>query len=183
MYDYYPARLLTLATPPAIEPVSLADAKLYLRVDASAEDSLISSLITAARQAAERHTRRSFITQTWKLAFDDYAPEETPLPHGPVQSVSSVKSITRGGTETLISNSSYILNASKDRVVFDARVYGFSVEILYVTGYGAAASSVPSALVLGMISHIAAWYEQRGEGGDIPPAALALYQPYREVLL
>lgn len=57
---------LQLVTPPAGEPVSLAEAKQHLRVDGGDDDLLIGSLITAARQAAETKTGRQLITARWK---------------------------------------------------------------------------------------------------------------------
>ena len=61
---------LKIATQPAVEPVSLADAKDYCRVDDSAYDSLITTLITVARSAVEQYLRRALITQTWDLWLD-----------------------------------------------------------------------------------------------------------------
>ena len=58
---------LQLITPPAIEPVTLAEAKAHLKVDTTDDDTLITSLIAAARARAEWHTRRAFITQGWML--------------------------------------------------------------------------------------------------------------------
>jgi len=55
---------------PALEPVSLTEAKLHLRIDTTAEDVLISSLIKAARQYCENYQRRAYITQTWELWLD-----------------------------------------------------------------------------------------------------------------
>jgi hypothetical protein len=57
---------------PQTEPVTLADAKLYLRVDSSntVDDALIASLITAARRFAEIYTRRRFLYQTVRLEMD-----------------------------------------------------------------------------------------------------------------
>ena len=61
-----------LVTAPTEEPVSLAEAKLHLRVDDNADDALIAALITAARQHAENDTRRALVTQTWRLALDQF---------------------------------------------------------------------------------------------------------------
>lgn len=57
-------------TPPAVEPVSLAEAKAHLRVDISDDDTLISGLIVTARQQVETRLRRAIITQAWDLSLD-----------------------------------------------------------------------------------------------------------------
>jgi uncharacterized phiE125 gp8 family phage protein len=53
---------------PAIEPVSLAEAKSWLREDGAEEDELIQALIVAARMTLEAYTRRLFVTQSWRLS-------------------------------------------------------------------------------------------------------------------
>ena len=45
------------------EPVLIADLKLYLRTDYDTDDTLIISLISAAREQAERFCNRSFVRQ------------------------------------------------------------------------------------------------------------------------
>src|SRR5215469_16680870 len=60
----------SLVTPPAVEPVLLADAKGQARIDTTDDDTLVTNLITGARQWAERYTGRAFITQTWQMALD-----------------------------------------------------------------------------------------------------------------
>jgi uncharacterized phiE125 gp8 family phage protein len=61
-----------LVTGPSVEPVSLAEAKLHLRVDITDDDTLITGLIISARQRAEVITRRALCTQTWKLVLDQF---------------------------------------------------------------------------------------------------------------
>lgn len=177
-------RLLTRVAAPAIEPVTLAETKLYLRVDASSEDDLINGLIASARVHAEEYLRISLITQQWKLAYNDAPPECARLPRGPVQSVDDVSTITRDGTVTAFSPALYYLNAAKDTLVFDSTPLAHRVEILYTTGYGSIAASVPEPIRNGMLAHIAALYDFRGEGNDaLPTAAVAFYAPFREVIV
>jgi uncharacterized phiE125 gp8 family phage protein len=63
-----------LVTAPSVEPVSLAEAKLHLRVETSMtdDDTLIQALIVSARTLGEQITRRAFITQQWKLVLDQF---------------------------------------------------------------------------------------------------------------
>lgn len=177
-------RRLERIAPPASEPVTLAEAKLYLRVDSTSEDSLISDLIVAARMSAESWLRSSLITQSWKLVYNDYLESEVDLPMPPVASVSSVVVVNRDTTTQTISANDYYLNAAKTRLLFDNYVSGFSIEIAYNTGYGTAAD-VPTPIKYGILAHIAAMYDERGLLGQVnlPPQVSALYAPFRGVLL
>ena len=59
-------------TAPALEPLSLAEAKDWLKVDSTADDTLILELITAARIHIEQATRLLLLTQSWKLVADQW---------------------------------------------------------------------------------------------------------------
>ena len=84
---------LVIKTPPASEPVSLAEAKSFLRITDGDDDALISSLVTAIRQKAEFWTRRSFITQTWTLWLDSVPKGfNITVPLSPLQSITHIKS-------------------------------------------------------------------------------------------
>jgi uncharacterized phiE125 gp8 family phage protein len=56
-------RGLERIVPPALEPLTLAETKLYLRVDHPDDDQAILRLIQTAREAAEEYLRRSLLTQ------------------------------------------------------------------------------------------------------------------------
>lgn len=74
------ASQLELVTGPSVEPLTLAEAKLHLRVEIADDDALITALIVSARQLAETIVRRAFVNQTWDLTLDSWPVE--PLPGG-----------------------------------------------------------------------------------------------------
>lgn len=63
---------LNLDTAPASEPVALADLKTYLKIDDTADDDLLTDLITQVRQYLELYTSQAFIDQTWIAWFDSF---------------------------------------------------------------------------------------------------------------
>lgn len=177
-------RRLERVTAPASEPVTLAEAKIYLRVDGADEDSLISDLIVSARMSAEYWLKSSLITQSWRLVYNDYLDSEIILPMPPIVSINSVVVTNRDATTQAISPSNYYLNAAKNKLLFDNYVSGFSIEINYNTGYGTAAQ-IPQPIKYGILAHIAALYDERGLIGqeNLPQQVSSLYSPYRELLL
>lgn len=180
MSEAYRERLLEEATQPAEEPLSLAEAKLYLRVDGTEEDALITELIIAVRRAAEQYLRRTLVTRRWRLVYDGYAPEVARLPMGRVSSVVSVTEIAEGGATTSVDSALYALNAARTALCFSACILAHQVEILYEAGYPDAAT-VPSSFKQGMLAHLAELYDGRSSASGLPEASVALYRPYREV--
>jgi len=55
---------------PAAEPVTLAEAKQFLRVEHDDDDDIIAALIAGSRIHVETQTRRALITQSWRLTRD-----------------------------------------------------------------------------------------------------------------
>lgn len=157
-------------TPPAVEPVLLADAKLHLRVDHSAEDDLITSLITAAREAAEHITGRALITQTLELTIDSFPTGEIRLPRPRLASVTSITYDDAAGAAQVLDPAAYVVNAGSEpgRVLpaasaewpetYDAPN---AVRIRYVAGYGANGAAVPASIKAWMMLKIAALYKHR----------------------
>ena len=54
------------------EPVTLAEAKLHLRIDNSDDDDLISALITTARKWAEDYCDRTFVVSKYTMLLDSF---------------------------------------------------------------------------------------------------------------
>ena len=59
-----------LLTPPAAEPLSLAEAKAFLRLETADDDPLIAAFISAARLHVETQTGLALITQSWRMVLD-----------------------------------------------------------------------------------------------------------------
>ncbi len=167
---------------PTSEPLTLTEAKLYLRVDHSDDDAVITRMIAASRRKAESYVRRSLITQSWRLMFDDYAPTIFALPRGPVQSITHVKLIAKDGAETTLDASAYHTTAGNKKLVFDISPMAHLVEVQYVAGYGEAAD-VPVAIKQGMLGHIATMYDTRDITVAPDGITCSLYDDFREICL
>jgi uncharacterized phiE125 gp8 family phage protein len=172
---------LQLNTPPAAEPVSLDQAKAWLRVESGAdEDALIAALIPAARARAEWHAGRAFVTQVWTLWLDCTDGCITiPLP--PLQSVQSVTVYAPDGTATLLAADTYTVAGQRlilTQPVLNLRAVN-GIAIAFTAGYGAAAD-VPPDIAQAILQILASLYEHRGgDAAPTPDSALALLAPYR----
>ena len=180
-------RSLYTSTAPAIEPVSVDEAKVFCRIDTTEDDALIASLITAARQASEHYTGRSYITQTLTYVLDTNS-RFIPLPMPPFGAVSTVKYLASGTWTTKTVSTDYRSDKRGEAGVvtlltnpsIDDRGLA-TVEIVYTAGYGAAAASVPAALKEAIKHRVAAMYERRGEPieGAASSDARRLEAPYK----
>ena len=188
---------LKLITAPATEPVSTSEAKSHLRVDTTADDTLIGTLITAARQHVENHLRRALITQTWELVMDAFpAGDVIRLPRPPLVSVTSIKYTDVAGSESTFSSAAYVVDtdSTKGRVVLksgeswpsDTLAAANGVRVRYVAGYGSAAA-VPNPIRQAVLLLIGTLYENResvlvAQGvtvAQLPFGVEALLMPYR----
>lgn len=184
---------LTVLTPPASEPVSLAEAKLFLRVDHAADDALITTLIIAAREAVETGCGRALIARTVRESLDIWRTDARGgaiLSLGPVTSVAAVRLLAQNGSESVIDPARYRLEGAGDRsrLVFETglpatmRSIG-GVEIEYVAGLAVDAAGLPVALRLAALHIIAALYDAREGATGIPDAARALMRPFAPMRL
>lgn len=102
-----------LVTAPAAEPLSLADAKAFVRVEHGDDDAIIASLIAAARNHIEALTRCVLITQTWRLVLDRWPDGGRIVPRiGPVQSVVAARVFNAAGEASEIDPEIFVVDAA-----------------------------------------------------------------------
>jgi uncharacterized phiE125 gp8 family phage protein len=79
--------------------VTLALAKLHLRVSTTLEDALVAQYLASARRSAEMYVERSMAVQEWEALVGGVGSSTEPilLPMGPVRSVSLVESVPPDG--------------------------------------------------------------------------------------
>ena len=194
---------LKIKTPPASEPVSLAEAKNYLRITDSDDDALINSLVTAIRQKAETWTRRSLITQTWTLWLDSVpASVMLSIPFSPLQSVTHIKSYDSANTVSTFDSSKYLVDGASipGRIgLNDGQTWPNALrrmnalEIEFVAGFGDE-SSVPETIKQGILQWVKLLFANKSKLYEsdestsgllelnrvpIPPAVMVLWEPYR----
>ncbi|HUQ68746.1 MAG TPA: head-tail connector protein [Planctomycetaceae bacterium] len=168
---------LTVVTAPAIEPVTLPEAKRQCRIADSivAFDVELNALIIAARRYCEIATGKAFITQTLRLTLDRFPgwrDEHTiRLPRGPLQTVSSIQYTDSAGVTQTVAAASYVVDASGEvgRVALadgyewptDAIEQIAAVKVNYVAGYGLTAASVPQTIRQAMLLLIGHWFANK----------------------
>lgn len=153
------------------EPVTLGDAKAWLKIDVPDDDILLSeTLIPAARQSCENFLNMSLINRKI-TAFLQIGLEEMPLPYGPVKDVESVSDMN-GNPIT-----GYVLNYETFKAIDPAR----EIKIVYNAGFN---SALPKVFKLAILNQLAYDYEHRGDEAETKTIALPvkrLLRPFRRV--
>jgi uncharacterized phiE125 gp8 family phage protein len=185
---------LVLTAGPAAEPVALTEAKAHLRVDASDEDTLISSLILTSRLHVEAALGLALVTQSWRLLLDRWPPhKDIELPLRPLQSIEAVRVYPADGAATVIDPGDYLADTASvpPRLVRTGVIWrqpgraANGIEIDFTAGYGDAAADVPAPIRQALLLLVAHWYEQRepievgSPAARVPEAVSGLLDPYR----
>ena len=180
---------------PSGEPISLAEAKAFLKIEDEAEDGLVEALITAARLHCEMVTGTALMTQSWRLLLDTVpADGMVTLPVTPFQALSAITVFDEDGDPHELTTAG-VLDGPERLVVPRSLFEGQAprarqgIEIDYVAGFGDEPEDVPAGLRQALMVLIGHWYENRtavvvaGSGALVPLGFDALVAPYRQVRL
>ena len=188
-------RSLTRATGPAVEPVTLAEAKTHLRVDGTASDTEIAAMITAAREWCEQYLDRTLVNTQWVMRFDRFptdGTEDIELPRPPMAAAGTATAVTlaytlEDATTATYGTSSYRVDRAATPGAVKTNYAGTwpphlqddnSISVTWWAGYGASGSDVPQAIRSAILLCVSEFYEKRGSG-EPPTAAKMLLDAYR----
>ena len=167
-------RSLTTLTQPAVEPVTLAEAKQHLRVDTTTDDAYIHSLVHAAREWCEAYCDETFIHTQYRMTLDSF-PVEIELPRPPMATAGTTTAVVV--TYTLENQTTAVLATNQYRVDRDAvpgairTLYNGSwpshlldynaVTVTWWAGHAATAAGVPQRFRSAVLWLVGYWYERR----------------------
>lgn len=182
---------LRCITPPASLPVSLAEAKSWIRLDHDLEDALIERLIRAATNALDGPAGflgRALMPQTWELVFDAFPAHEIEVPLGPIASVAEITFTDPAGVGQTVPAAAFELDRVATFGGWIVPVDGFSwpatmatigaVSVRVVVGTGA-----PEGVRQAILDMIAARYDMRGEGRMLSPGIAGDLARFRRPVL
>jgi uncharacterized phiE125 gp8 family phage protein len=189
------------------EPVTLAEAKLHLRVDLSDDDALITAMISAARDMVERYTSRTLIYTAYRLTMDNW-PYDIELPRSPAieaeaNLITGIAYITpriryydgdgnqqtmtyaAGDFEVLLDNNPPLLVLPPSGIwPVTYPLQRGAIEIDWIAGYGAASTGIPQLLRIAIMMLVAHWYEHREAvgsfGSEVPLAVDSVLRLYSD---
>lgn len=177
---------MTTSLIPGDAPVSLNEARGWLRLGATIDDAVIAGLVRAATNICE-----AFVGQ-WLLVR--VAEESLPVGSGVVQlsvrpavGVDAVTLLADGGAETVLAPADYRVTIARDGTARLAIAFPGDktrVRVAYRAGMAADANGVPEAIRQGIVRMTQHLHDARDGTGAGPPAAIAaLWQPWRRLTL
>jgi len=154
------------------EPVTLTEAKDFCKVDIGTDDTLITALITAARQQCEAYTAVGFVVHDIVTIVNNIN-GEIYIPYGPMIAINQV---TNADGDVLVLDTDYTLSGNQFKRLLTPREKNITID--YSAGY----DELPNVLKTALLNQIYYLYDNRSIGvDDVAPIAKNLLNPYRRV--
>ena len=173
---------------PAALPVSLAEARAFLRIESDAEEALLAGLLRTAADLCEAFTGQALIVREAEAVLGGGGGGWQRLALAPVRAILGVTGLPAEGAP-------FALAAGDWRGTIDGRGEGWirverpgaagRVRVAYTAGLAEDANGVPEPLrqgILRLAAHLFTHRDGAHDGG--PPAAVtALWRPWRRMAL
>ncbi len=183
--------LIDLSTP-VVEPIDLAYAKTFLRVDGTEEDTLIETLIKTARHKVENMIGRTLISRNFIYRCPVTISRCIVLPRPPLLSVTRLTLIAENDQAVDIPNTDFSVTLRGDPAQLSLKsgknwtdyiAEFMTLEVEFTAGYGVTPEDVPLPIRQAILLLLAHSYEYRemSPSPAMPIMVDALLAPYRSV--
>ncbi|MND21708.1 Phage gp6-like head-tail connector protein [compost metagenome] len=182
-----------LVTPPALEPVTVADARAFLRISTESEDDILRRVIKTARELVEAETGLALIDQTWRLRVDRWPRSgRLALFKYPAKAVTAVVAYQPDGSAISMEPEEFMLQHGRrpQRVYMaqypDAQSF-CGLEVDFIAGFGETGVEVPDAIKQAILTLAAHLYENRAgldsKQAELPPMVGQMVDSWRRISL
>lgn len=175
---------------PAVEPISLSEAKAFLRVEHNADDAFIQSLIATSRLQVEAALDLALIDQAWRWRGELAGGSAIELRPRRVSVVNGVNVVADDQSTAALGAGDYVVDLDVQPATVCIKAVGAKrIEIEFRAGFGVTAAEVPAPIRQALLQLVAHWHENRepiaiGDTAErIPITVSDLLAPYREVRL
>ncbi|MEX6723392.1 head-tail connector protein [Parapedomonas caeni] len=180
----------TLLTDAGIAPVSLAEARAYLRLDLSTEDAEVAGLVRVATQLCEAFTGQVLLASQWRDRWPLPLAGTARLTTGPVRAIAAVAWRTSADDRLPLAAADWQADlddrdGATIRLLSAAPATAVWLEVDYWAGLAADWNGLPEPLRLGILRLVAHLHAHRDAPDDSGPplAVAALWRPYRRMRL
>lgn len=174
-------------TAPAVEPVTAAECRSDLHIDAAEEDAKLDGLIQSAREVAEHQVGGWICPQEARLLLAAW-PDSIVITRGPVRSVKQI-SYWSGAAWSVLDPAAYFMDREGvTSVIYPSSSWpalaeraGNRVRVDLAVGYQDRAA-IPASAKRFVLAQVAAWYaapEGAGARTEINPLLSGLLDPLR----
>lgn len=177
---------MTMSLVPGESPVSLSEARGWLRMGAAVDDAVVGQLLRAATSICEAFVGQWLVRRSGTEVLPLIG-SAVRLTVRPVVTVETVRLVAADGGETVVDSGDYRVSVAQDgsgRLTIDAPGAAERVRVTYRAGIADDGSGVPEAVRQGIVRMTQHLYDARDGKDPAPPAVIAaLWQPWRVLSL
>lgn len=182
---------MTTSLLPGEAPVSLNEARGWLRLGATIDDAVVAGLVRAATNICEAFVGQWLVMRAGEeilpIGASASGAGAVRLSARPVVGIDAVALLRDDGGEAALAPSDYRVTIARDgtaRLAVDHPGDAVQMRVAYRAGMADDANGIPEAIRQGIVRMVQHLHDARDGAGEAPPAMIAaLWHPWRRLTL